>query len=216
MKKLLFRAIVSAFIGFCCSAASHAQTVTLTNILTTTNVINLLPIQNPTITGGLEAIAQAVTESTNWAVNAGYGRGLKGNNNLVFADYDYNFVNSPDGTTVGLVLGFDEVFHGSQFNGNNVDFVKGGLSVSIAITPLASVGYTNFVLHPFASILMDSGNGQVGEIVVSGFDWSTKISTSWAIHAGGFYENRTGGDTSTDGNYIAGFVAFSRNWWFGQ
>ena len=211
MKKILAVLSISAL-----AVVAQAQTVTITNVVTTTNIINLLPIHNPTITQGLDAIAQAVVESTNWAVSLGGGRSLQGNNNLVFADYLYNFVNAPDGTTVGLILGFDEVFKGSSFNGNNVDFVKGGLSVSIPVMPLASLGYTNFVVHPFASILMDSGNGQVGQIVVSGADWSTKISQNWAIHAGAFYENRSGGDAGTDGNYIAGFVAVSRNWWFGQ
>lgn len=197
--------------------AARAQSVTVTNIVITTNVVNLIPELpiNPTISGGLGQIAQAAFESTNFAVTIGGGRGLHGNHNLLFADYLYNFMNNGT-STAGLLLGFDEIAPGFNFTQNGVNFVKGGLNISTKIAPFTGLGWTNIVLHPFASVLIDTGNGQVGEIVVGGADWGVQLSKNWALHIGGIYENRTGGDTTTDGAYLGGFFALSRNWWFGQ
>ena len=204
-RALLIVGLLAIAIGFGCRPA-NAQTVNVTNALT-----NAMPaFSNPTISGGLEQIAQAALGSTNFAVAIGGGRGLHGNNNLLFADYLYNFLN--DGTTkAGATIGFDEIAHGAHFTTDNVNFVKGGLTVSTAIAPLKGWGLTNFYISPFASILICTSGGQVGQIVVTGANYEIGIGKGWKFNVSGFYENRTGGDTSTDGAYICGALAISRN-----
>ena len=165
---------------------------------------------SPTISGGIEQIAQAALGSTNFAVAIGGGRGLHGNNNLLFADYLYNFVG--DGkTSAGFILGFDEIAHGAHFTSDNVNFVKGGLNVQTVIAPLKGWGLTNFFIAPFASVLIDTSGGQVGQIIVTGANYKIGIGKGWNFNLTGFYESRTGGDTSVDGAYICGAIAFSRN-----
>ena len=166
---------------------------------------------SPTISGGIEQIAQAALGSTNFAVALGGGRGLHGNNNLLFADYFYNFLNS--GTTkAGATLGFDEIAHGQHFTTDNVNFVKGGLTVQTQIAPLKGWGLTNFLIAPFASVLISTSGGQVGQIIVTGANYQIGIGKGWDFNLSAFYENRTGGsDATVDGAYICGAIAFSRN-----
>jgi hypothetical protein len=166
---------------------------------------------SPTISGGIQQIAQSALGSTNFAVALGGGRGLHGNNNLLFADYLYNFLNNGS-TKAGATLGLDEIAHGNHFTTDNVNFVKGGLTVSTAIAPLKSWGLTNFFISPFASVLISTSGGQVGQIVVAGANYEIGIGGGWKFNLSGFYENRTGGsDTSLDGAYLCGAIAFSRN-----
>jgi len=196
-----------------CNVA-HAQTNSPTPPATfATQGITLPASISPTISGGAKEILNAALGSTNFAVAIGGGRGIHGNNNLLFADYLYNFVNN--GTQVGFLLGYDEIAHGAHFTTQNINFVKGGLNVSTQITPLSGWGLTNFVLSPFASVLITTSGGQVGQIVVAGADYQIGIGKGWAFNIAGFYENRTGGDTSVDGVYLCGSIAVSRNWWFG-
>ena len=205
---------VSLFAGILavgCFTQSFAQTNSATPPATFASQGITLPSSiSPTISGGFEQIAQAALGSTNFAVAIGGGRGLHGNNNLIFADYLYNFLN--DGTTkAGATIGFDEIAHGAHFTTDNVNFVKGGLTVSTAIAPLKGWGLTNFYISPFASILICTSGGQVGQIVVTGANYEIGIGKGWKFNVSGFYENRTGGDTSTDGAYICGALAISRN-----
>jgi len=60
-------------------------------------------------------------------------------------------------------------------------------------------------------VLIDTGGGQVGQIIVTGANYKIGIGKGWNFNLTGFYENRTGGDTSVDGAYICAAIAFSRN-----
>ena len=204
-------ALIVLAIMFFVATKSHAQTNSPTPPATfATQGITLPASISPTISGGIEQIAQAALGSTNFAVAIGGGRGLHGNNNLLFADYLYNFLN--DGSTkAGMTLGFDEIAHGAHFTTDNVNFVKGGLNVQTVIAPLKGWGLTNFFIAPFASVLIDTSGGQVGQIVVTGANYKIGIGKGWNFNLTGFYENRTGGDTSVDGAYICAAIAFSRN-----
>ena len=191
--------------------SAHAQAASATPPATFASEGITLPASiTPTISGGLEQVMQAALGSTNFAVAVGGGRGLHGNNNLLFVDYLYNFVG--DGkTSAGFILGFDEIAHGAHFTTDNVNFVKGGLNVQTVIAPLKGWGLTNFFIAPFASVLIDTGGGQVGQIIVTGANYKIGIGKGWNFNLTGFYENRTGGDTSVDGAYICAAIAFSRN-----
>jgi hypothetical protein len=179
--------------------AANAQTTTVTNML------GDVPLTNPTISGGLQQIYDAALGSTNYAIAVGGGRGLKGNHNLVFVDYLYNF-----NANAGLILGFDDIAGGNNFTTDNISFIKGGFNIQAEIAPLKSIA-PNFKITPFASLLMSSSGGEVGEIVVAGGNYQITIAKGWKFNLGGFYENRTGGNTATDGAYICGHLALSRN-----
>jgi hypothetical protein len=159
---------------------------------------------NPTISGGLQQIYDAALGSTNFAIATGGGRALKGNHNLLFVDYLYNF-----NANAGLLLGFDDIATGSKFTSKDIYFVKGGFNIQAEIAPLKNFGLTNLKVTPFASILMDSGNGKIGQIVVAGVNYRVGLAAGWYFNAGGFYESRTGG-TPADGAYLAGHIAVSK------
>lgn len=158
---------------------------------------------DPSLSHGLQEIWDATTVSTNFAVAIGAGRGIKGNKNLAFADYIYNLTGN-----VGAVLGYDAV----RVNGStSYNFVKGGLQLKADIYPLKNIGFPTFKVTPFTAVLIDSGGGKVGQIVVAGASHRFTISKTWGLNVGGFYENRSGGDAAADGVYICGMAAFSHN-----
>lgn len=161
---------------------------------------------SPTISGGFQQIYDAALDSTNFAVAVGYGRSLKGNNSLAFIAYNYNLNN-----LVAMTLGFDDIGHGTKFTSDNIDFVKGGLTLQTEIAPLKNWGLPNFKVTPFGSLLMSSGNGRVGQIVVAGANWRIGIAKGWYFNLGGEYENRSGDGLPTDGAYIAGHLAVSKS-----
>lgn len=185
-----------------CAVTATAQTNTTAGPVET----NLLgAISNPTISGGFQEICDAATTSTNSAVALGGGRGLKGDYNLLFLDYLYNF-----NANAGLLLGFDDIAHGSKFTTDNIAFVKGGFNVQAQIAPFKNMGLPNFTVTPFAALLMDSGNGRIGQIAVAGVNKQFVIGKGWDLNVGGFYENRSGDGLPTDGAYICGHLAVSK------
>ncbi len=198
MKKILATIII-------CTAMlpALAQTNTMPNLLgSVTNEVSL----NPTIGGGLQQIYDAALDSTNFAVVFGYGRSLKGNNNLLYAVYNYNL-----NSMAALTLGFDDIAqNGTKFTTDNICFVKGGLTLQTEIAPLKNWGLPNFKVTPFGSLLMSEGNGRVGQIVVAGANWRIGIAKGWYFNMGAEYENRSGDGLPTDGAYIAGHLAISK------
>jgi len=174
----------------------------------TNQASNLLgDIGTPTISAGLQQIYDAALGSTNFAVLTGGGRSLKGKNNLAFVDYIYNF-----NQNAGLVLGYDYTWTGSakKFEPGNLNFVKGGFTVNADIKPFRNFGATNFTIKPFGSVLIDSSGGQVGQIVVAGVDYQAAAFWGCKLNLGGFYENRSGGNSAFDGAYLCGHIAISR------
>lgn len=166
-------------------------------------VSNTLPNVDPSISAGLQQIWDAAAGSTNYAVVIGGGRGIQGNKNLAYADYVYNLNGN-----VGAILGYDAIRFDNQ---TTYSFVKGGLQLKADIYPFKQIGLPNVKVTPFAGILIDSGNGKVGQIIVAGASHRFALSKNWGLNLGGFYENRTGGISKTDGVYLCGFIALSRN-----
>ena len=199
MKTKYFVAALAALTIACfASCKVQAQEVNVTNAA-------VMPsFGNPTISGGLQQLYDATTGSTNFAVAIGGGRSLKGNYNLLFADYLYNF-----NQNVGAVLGFDDIAEGSKFTTQDICFVKGGLNLQAEIAPFKSFA-PNFKVTPFGSLLMSSGNGRVGQIVVAGANYKLGIGKGWCFNLGGFYENRSGDGLPTDRAFAAGNLAVSR------
>ncbi len=172
----------------------------------TNQVPNLLPsIGNPTISGGIQQIYDAALGSTNFAVAVGGGRSLKGQYDIVFADYVYKF-----NENVGALLGFDDIAENGNFTTDEIVFVKGGLSVKADIYPLKNWGLKDFHVTPFGALLMSSGNGRVGQIEVAGVNYHIGIAKGWYFNLGGFYENRSGDGLPTDGAYLCGHLAISK------
>jgi len=169
------------------------------------NLMGAMPTISPTISGGIQEIYDAALGSTNYAVTLGGGRATTGNYNLVFVDYLYNFNNN-----VGLVLGFDDIAHGLNFNAQNVMFVKGGLNLQAQFAPLKNWGLPNLYVTPFGSLLMSEGNGHVGQIVVGGANFNLALSHTWNFHVGPFWENRSGSGLATDRSYACLDVAISK------
>ena len=161
-------------------------------------------LADPSISGGLQQIYDAALGSTNFVVALGGGRSTKGKNNLAFADYIYNF-----NQNVGAVLGYDYLWSNVKGTPTSLNFVKGGLNVKAEIAPLKGIA-PNFKVTPFGAILIDTSGGQVGQIVVAGADYHIGIAKGWNFNVGGFYENRTGGNTAYDGAYICGHIAVSK------
>lgn len=170
-----------------------------------TNVAIVPPVN---IGGGttLQNLWDTYMASTNMAFAAGGGRGLTASKNLVFADYLYNF-----NQNAGLVIGYDYLWGNHQSSAN---VVKGGLNLQTSFAPLGQLGFTNIVLNPFASYLVatptsgTSNDGGLGGIAIIGVDWKYNIAKDLYLHAGGFFENRTGQEY-WNGNYLAGHVALS-------
>ena len=198
-KILLIAAMVAA-----CALSATAQTNNTagpvqTNLLGGVSVI----VDNPTISGGLQQIYDAIG-GTNGAVTVGGGRATTGDYNLAFVDYLYNF-----NQYAGLLLGFDDIAKGMNFSAHNIVFVKGGFNLQAKIAPFKNIGLPNFYLTPFTSILMSSGNGNVGEIVVAGAAFTIPVTATSNLRIGGFYENRSGSGLPTDRVYLCVNVAYS-------
>ena len=199
-------AIGAAFLITSANAQTNAPTVMppFTSTLTS----------DPTISGGLQEIYNAALGSTNFAVALGGGRSLKGGNTLLFADYIYNFNNN-----VGLVLGYDYLRSSTPLVDvkaktasiiSQANFVKGGLNVKATIQPLKSL-LPNFYVTPFASILITTRSGAVGQIIVAGADWESPLFWGIRAHIGGGYESRSGGNGDPfNGGYAFGHIAISK------
>lgn len=189
MKKLV---IVGLFVGSL--VCSKAQTLSTT--------------PPPTLTGGLQQIADAAGSATNWAALAGYGQGINnGAKKLYFADLSYNFT-----PLVGLVIGGDELSAHDQVSQQNV--VKGGVTLSMPSHIFAFLGstfMTNVVTTPFVADLLatpTSGN-TVGNIVDTGMSIKLFDISNFKVEFEGHYENRSG-EGFYSGNYWGVSLALRR------
>ena len=221
MKKLLLISLCT--IGLLALPAV-AQTSTVTNtvsvevpviVTTTTNIPNLLGSVSisPTLSHSLQELWDVTAGSTNSAVVFGGGRGLTGNKNFAFANYLYNL-----NQNAGLLLGYDYLFSNAKGMGSSANVLKGGFNLQASLYPLKRFGYTNFMVTPFAALVIatpvsgNQNNGGIGQIALTGIDWeSPAIGFLWGTraHLGGFYENRTG-QGAWNGNYLGLHAAFSK------
>lgn len=165
--------------------------------------------ESPTISDGLKEIGQAIANSTNWNIVAGGGHSVKGNNWLVFGDVVYNL-----NENVGLVAGVDGLFSGNEHSAN---IVKGGITLSLPMRPLAFVGstfLTNIVATPYVGDMLATPTGgddsDIGNLTVAGANFNLFSFKNFELNAGAGYENRQG-QGRWDGNYIFAHLGISRN-----
>jgi len=131
------------------------------------------------------------------------GRSLKGDNNVVGFGYIYNMATSTNGASAGLVAGYDQL---SSKGVKQANILKGGLNLSATIHPLTSLGFTNFVVQPYVSVLIatptggTSNNGGIGQITDTGIGIPLYKFKSVTAYLTLSYENRTG-EGSFNGNY---------------
>lgn len=166
---------------------------------------------NPTFTDGLQIMAQSVASATNWTVLGGVGQSLKGQNRIGFGAVAYNF-----NQNVGIVAGVDTLWqmHGNAAQQQNV--LKGGVTLSAPIHPLAFIGstfLTNVVATPFAAELMASPTGgssdSVATITAAGLNFDIVSIKNFELVAGAEYETRTGSGVY-NGNYGLIHLGLSR------
>ena len=201
--KMIFATVMAAF---ALVMSSHCQNVTNTTSGGTTVITN-----TGSFSDGFKIMAQAITSGTNWTVLGGYGRSTKSmltsrGNNIAFMDVAYQF----DGP-VGLVAGYDYLWAKGQSQANAV---KGGVTLSATIHPLAFVGstfLTNVVGTPFVGDLLatpKNGNA-IGNIVTTGINFDLVAIKNFELSLGAQYENRAGQGV-WDGNYVLGHAALTR------
>lgn len=164
---------------------------------------------NPTISGGIQEIADAIGNSTNWTIVAGAGRGLQGNKNLAFADAVYSLNDN-----VGLVAGADYLWAKGQDDSANT--VKGGITLKAQVHPfkfLGSTFLTNVVCQPFVveAIATPYGNDNdsVATISTVGVNFDLAKVKNFTFVAGVQYEDRTGAGKYS-GQYALIHLGFGR------
>jgi hypothetical protein len=153
----------------------------------------------PTISGGLQEMAQAISSTTNWSTVAGGGHSLKGRNWLAFGAVAYDF-----NQNVGVVAGVDSLFaKGAQQS----DVVQGGITLKAPIHLFAFIGstfLTNIVGIPFASELMANPTGNtsapIGAITTGGINFNFVQLKNFEFGGGLQVENRQG-QGRWNGNY---------------
>lgn len=191
VNRLLF---VCAMFGiatlFSCTA--KAQTVITTNAA---------PAM-PSFSTGLQEIYDSVTISTNYAVVVGGARSTTGSKNVAFADYCYNFSQN-----VGLLIGYDYCWSKGQVSTANL--VRGGINLQANLYPLKQFGFTNFMVTPFGSAAVASGNGTVGNILSTGAKTILATWKGFTVNLGVIYEKRSN-EGYWNGSYVGGFFAIAK------
>jgi len=161
-------------------------------------------------TDWLTPLGNAISTATNWAVVTGAGRATTGNRDLAFAAVAYNFNNN-----VGVVLGEDYLWSKGQASQQNA--LKGGVTLSATIHPLAFVGstfLTNVVGTPFISGLasqpVGGSSANIGTIAATGIEFSVATVKNFNVILGLGYENRTGSGFY-DGHYGLATLGLKRS-----
>ncbi len=161
-------------------------------------------------TGGFSLDALMQNGIQNGGVYTVAGRKLTGNVNLVGVGYIYNMTTSSNGTSAGLLAGYDQLIDKS---GKHANIVKGGLNISATIHPLTGFGFPNVVAEPYVAVLIatptggTSNNGGIGQITDTGIAIPLHKFSSVTLYLIPSYENRTGEGAEFNGNY--GLVGFT-------
>lgn len=161
---------------------------------------------SPSFSAGLREIADAISSSKDWTVVAGAGRSTTGSKNLAFADVAYAFNDN-----VGAVVGYDYLW--SRGN-DQLNAVKGGLTLQATIHPLAFIGSTfatNIVGTPFVSALVATpkSGDNIGLITTAGINFDVYRFKNFSVDSGFQLENRTG-QGEWNGNYLLIHLGLSR------
>ncbi len=188
----------------CVLAFSTAASAQNTNAQTSIN--DLLP--EASFGHGLIEMGQAVGNSTNWDIVGGYGRGMKGGNNVAFAA-----LNCRLNEFTGVILGYDYLW--SDKGSHQFNSLKGGLSLSTQIHFLKFLGQPKLesfdLVTPFvADLIATPRNGNaIGNIVTVGFNYEIYTVLNLKIEAGYQYERRMG-QGEFDGNYNLVHIGIGR------
>lgn len=183
--KTLNRIILIAAIVLLCVAVKNANAQT-------NQITNLLP--SPSFSAGLQEMAGAVSSSTNWTILGGIGRSTTGNRDIAFGAVAYNF-----NENVGILAGMDTLWAPHQSQVQQVNVLKGGITLSAPIHPFAFIGstfLTNIVGTPFGMALVASPSGgssdSIATIAGGGVNFDIVGFKNFELVAGIDYENRTG------------------------
>ena len=148
----------------------------------------------PSFSAGLQEMANAVSSSTNWTVLGGAGRATTGDRDIAFGAVAYNF-----NENVGILAGVDTLWAPHQSQEQQVNVLKGGITLSAPIHPLAFIGstfLTNVVGTPFAMALVATPSGgspdSIATIAGGGINFDLVSFKNFELVLGGEYENRTG------------------------
>ena len=162
----------------------------------------------PTIQGGLQEMAQAITSMTNWSVVGGGGRSLTGQKWLAFGAVAYDF-----NQNVGVVAGVDGLWAKGQ---QESDIAQGGITLKAPIHLFAFVGstfLTNIVGSPFVSELMATPTGNthspIGEVTTGGINFNFVQFKNFDFGGGFQVENRQG-QGYWNGNYGLAHLELTR------
>ena len=194
---------------------SLAQTISVTNVVTATNVTQYVPLsalaqmeaiaKDPTFDAAFQSWIKAATTSTNLAVAGFYGRKATGQDNVAGGLIAYNLLKNM------AVIGGAEHLWGEDVQ--NTFTLSGGVGLN-AKWQYNLFGNTNIVssFNPFAMSLVGSplsgqNNGALMNVNRIGADIDVfNLGNGWGISLGGAYGNRVGAG-KYDGNWIDVFVA---------
>ena len=201
MKKLTTIILFAATIGLLCLFAVGARAQT-------NQIPNLIPA--PSFSAVLQEMAAAVANSTNWTILGGAGRATTGNRNIAFGAVAYNF------DPVGILVGVDTLWAPHQSQQQQVNVLKGGITLSARIHPLAFIGstfLTNVVGTPFGMALVATPSGgskdSIATIAGGGINFDIVQFKNFELVIGAEYENRTGSGF-WDGAYAMAHLGISR------
>ena len=202
MKKITSIILFAATIGLLCLFAVGARAQT-------NQVPNLLP--DPSFSAGLQEMASAVANSTNWTILGGIGRATTGNRDIAFGAVAYNF-----NENVGILAGVDTLWAPHQSQQQQVNVLKGGITLSAPIHIFAFVGstfLTNVIASPFGMALVATPSGgsknSIATIAGGGFNFDLVGFKNFELVAGVDYESRTGSGF-WDGTYAMAHLGIGR------
>jgi hypothetical protein len=174
----------------------------------TNQIPNLIPA--PSFSAGLQEMASAVASSTNWTIIGGAGRATTGNRDIAFGAVAYNF------DPVGILVGVDTLWAPHQSQQQQVNVLKGGITLSARIHPFAFIGstfLTNVVGTPFGMALVATPSGgskdSIATIAGGGINFDIVQFKNFELVIGAEYESRTGSGF-WDGAYAMAHLGVSR------
>ena len=167
----------------------------------------------PTISGGVQEIADAIGSSTNWTIVGGAGRATHGNRDIAFGALAYSF-----NQNVGLLLGGDYLWSPHQDQASSENVIRGGVTLQAPIHPFTFLGsgggfLTNLVAEPFvvAAVANPTGGSKdsIGTVGTVGLNFELLKIKNFELVAGGQYETRSGAGFY-NGNYVLFHLGIGR------
>lgn len=167
--------------------------------------------QAGTVSDDITKLAGDVSSSTNWTIVGGAGRSTTGNRYIAFGAVAYNF-----NQNIGIVAGEDTLWSPNQSQAQQINVVKGGVTIQAPIHPFAFLGSTfatNIVGSPFIAALVASPSGgssdAIATIATVGINFDIVSFKNFELVAGAQYETRSGSGF-WNGNYGLVHLGISR------